>query len=101
MAIASINPTTGETLKEFSAFNQSQIETALSRAAQAFEKYRHTPFARRAQWLMGAAAILEQEKETLARTITLEMGKLLSAAEEEVIKCSRGCRFYAENGERF
>ena len=29
------------------------------------------------------------------------MGKLLRAAEEEVIKCSRGCRFYAENAERF
>lgn len=62
MPIASINPTTGETLKEFSAFNQSEIETALSRAAQAFEKYRNTLFERRAQWLMGAAAILEQEK---------------------------------------
>jgi succinate-semialdehyde dehydrogenase/glutarate-semialdehyde dehydrogenase len=101
MPIASINPTTGETLKEFSAFNQSQIEKALSRAAQAFEHYRHTRFAQRAQWLMGAATLLEQEKEKLARTITLEMGKLLRASEDEVMRCSRGCRFYAENAERF
>ena len=101
MAIASINPTTGEILKEFSAFNESQIEAALSRAAHAFEKHRRTPFAQRAQWLMGAATLLEQEKQNLARTITLEMGKLLSAAEEEVMKCSKGCRFYAENAERF
>ncbi len=101
MAIASINPTTGETLKEFSAFSESQIETALARAEQAFEKHRRTPFAQRAQWLMGAATLLEQEKEKLARTITLEMGKLLSASVDEVMKCSRGCRFYAENAERF
>ena len=101
MAIASINPTTGETLKEFSPFNESQIEAALTRATQAFEKHRRTPFARRAQWLMAAAGILEQEKKKLARIITLEMGKLLSAAEEEVIKCSRGCQYYAENAERF
>jgi succinate-semialdehyde dehydrogenase / glutarate-semialdehyde dehydrogenase len=101
MAIASINPTTGETLKEFSAFNESQIEGALGGAAQAFERHRRTPFAQRAQWLMGAATLLDQEKEKLARIITLEMGKLLGAAEEEVVKCSQGCRFYAENAERF
>ena len=101
MPIASINPTTGETLKKFSAFNESQIEAVLNRAAQAFEKHRRTSFVQRAQWLMAAATLLEQEKEKLARTITLEMGKLLSAAEDEVIKCSKGCRFYAENAERF
>src|SRR5439155_20871697 len=33
--------------------------------------------------------------------ITLEMGKLLRASVEEIEKCARGCRFYAENGERF
>ena len=101
MAIASINPATGKTLKEFARFNQSQIEAALQRATQAFEKHRHTPFEQRAQWLMAASGILEQEKQKLAHTITLEMGKLLHAAEEEVMKCSRGCRFYAENAERF
>ncbi len=101
MAITSINPTTGKTLNEFPAFNESQIEKALTRAEQAFEKHRRTPFERRAQWLMAAAALLEQEKEKLAHIITLEMGKLLRAAEEEVVKCSRGCRYYAENAERF
>jgi succinate-semialdehyde dehydrogenase/glutarate-semialdehyde dehydrogenase len=29
------------------------------------------------------------------------MGKLFSASVEEVEKCARGCRFYAENAERF
>src|SRR5437667_11720967 len=51
--------------------------------------------------MMAAASLLEQEKDQLARTITLEMGKLFRAAMEEVEKCVRGCRFYAENAERF
>jgi succinate-semialdehyde dehydrogenase/glutarate-semialdehyde dehydrogenase len=51
--------------------------------------------------MLAAAQLLEQEKERLARIITLEMGKLLRAGIEEVTKCARGCRFYAENAERF
>src|SRR5204863_1742462 len=41
------------------------------------------------------------EKDKLARTMTLEMGKLLRAALDEIAKCVRACRFYAENAERF
>lgn len=101
MPIASINPTTGETLKRFDSFDSRQIEERLAGAASAFEQYRRTSFAERAERIMAAAQLLEQEKEALARIITLEMGKLLRAGIEEVTKCVRGCRFYAENAERF
>ena len=101
MPIASINPTTGEALKEFSAIDPKEIEQKLARAAQAFERHRRTTFAQRAEWLNRAADLLEQEKDQLARIMTLEMGKLLRAAGEEITKCVKGCRFYAENAERF
>ena len=101
MPIASINPATGETLKEFSALDPGQIEVKLAKAAIAFEQHRRTSFAQRAEWMRASAQLLEQEKERLARIITLEMGKLFRAGIEEVTKCVRGCRFYAENAERF
>jgi len=101
MAIASINPATGEKLKEFAAFDDAEIEKRLKRAEKAFAHYRREPFAKRAQLMMAVASLLEQEKDRLARTMTLEMGKLFRAAQEEIAKCIRGCRFYAENGERF
>ena len=101
MPIASINPATGETLKQFNALDPTQIEEKLAKAARAFEQHRRTSFAQRAEWMMAAAQLLEQEKEQLARIITLEMGKLPRAGIEEVTKCVRGCRFYAENAERF
>ncbi|MEY2557309.1 MAG: succinate-semialdehyde dehydrogenase / glutarate-semialdehyde dehydrogenase [Verrucomicrobiota bacterium] len=101
MAIASINPATGETLKEFSALDSAQIEEKLAKAAHGFARYRRTSFAQRAAWLDAAADLLEQAQEQLARVITLEMGKLLRAGIDEVVKCARGCRFYAENAERF
>jgi succinate-semialdehyde dehydrogenase/glutarate-semialdehyde dehydrogenase len=101
MAIASINPTTGEKLKEFSPFDDGEIDKRLKQAENAFLRHRHTPIPKRAVSLMAVASLLDGEKKKLAHIITLEMGKLLRAAEEEVEKCARGCRFYAENAERF
>ncbi len=101
MAIASINPTTGETEKEFPPFDDSEIEKRLKRADVAFAYHRRNPIAKRAELLMAVASLLDQEKKELARIMTLEMGKLSRAAVEEVEKCARGCRFYAENAERF
>src|SRR3984893_9229953 len=101
MAIASINPATGKKLKEFSALTEREIEERLRRAEEAFAHHRREPFAKRGQLMLAVASLLEQEKKELAQTIVLEMGKLLGGAIGEVEKCVRGCRFYAENAERF
>jgi len=101
MPIASVNPTTGETLKEFAALDSREIEEKLTKAGHAFEKHRRLSFAQRAERLIAAAELLEQEQERLARIMTLEMGKLLRAAGDEITKCVRGCRFYAEKAEQF
>jgi len=101
MAIASTNPTTGETLKEFAAIDGREVEEKLDTADEAFRSYRKTTFAQRATWLTAAADLLEADKTRLGRIMTLEMGKLMAAAEAEITKCAGGCRFYAENAERF
>jgi succinate-semialdehyde dehydrogenase / glutarate-semialdehyde dehydrogenase len=101
MAITSINPATGEKLKDFQGFNDAEVEKRLKRAERAFNHHRREPFSKRGQLLMAAASMLEQERKRFARTITLEMGKLMRAAVEEIEKCARACRYYAENAERF
>jgi succinate-semialdehyde dehydrogenase/glutarate-semialdehyde dehydrogenase len=47
------------------------------------------------------AEILEKEKDDCAHLMTLEMGKPLKAAIAEAMKCASGCRYYAENAEKF
>jgi len=101
MAIATINPATGETLKTFDALTDAEIETKLQRAASAFVKYRNVPFSERARMMLNAAEILEKEKDTLAHLMTTEMGKPIRAAVDEALKCATGCRYYAEHAERF
>jgi len=100
MPIASINPATGKKLKEFSPFDDSEIEKRLKRAESAFKKYRRVAFSKRSELMEATAELLLQEKDKLAQIITLEMGKVFRASVEEIEKCARACRFYAENGER-
>src|SRR6266550_4404466 len=100
MPIASINPTTGETLKTFTALNQSQIEEKLQRAADIFHSYRRTPFAERELMMLRAADILDSEKHELGRMMTTEMGKPIKGAVQEVEKCALVCRYYSENAKR-
>jgi succinate-semialdehyde dehydrogenase/glutarate-semialdehyde dehydrogenase len=100
MAIATVNPTTGETLKTFEPLTPAQIEHKLQLAAAAFQSHRRTSFADRASKMLRAAEILESEKDECAHLMTLEMGKPLKAAVAESLKCATGCRYYAENAER-
>ncbi|MER6396040.1 NADP-dependent succinic semialdehyde dehydrogenase [Kitasatospora sp. NPDC001603] len=99
MAIASVNPATGETLETFEALDAAGIEQRLARAEAAFQSYRTTSFAYRAELLRRAADLLDADLESVARTMTEEMGKPLAAARAEAAKCAKAMRWYAENAE--
>jgi len=100
MAIASINPATGETIRTFDSLNQTQLEAKLKLAADIFRSYRHTSFADRSQKMLRAAEILEIEKAELGRLMTIEMGKPIKGAISEAEKCAWVCRYYAESAEK-
>ncbi|GAA3185540.1 MULTISPECIES: NADP-dependent succinic semialdehyde dehydrogenase [Streptomyces] len=97
MAIATVNPATGETLKTFQPLNPGELEDRLVLAEQAYDTHRRTSFATRAGWLHKAADLLDAEHDTVARTMTTEMGKTLVAARAEVAKCAKTMRWYADH----
>ena len=101
MAIATVNPATGQLVKSFEPLTDAQIEAKLKLAAETFPKFRSLAFAERAAMMNKAAAILESDKEDLGRLMTLEMGKTFRSAVDEAVKCAWACRYYAENAERF
>src|SRR5690349_2944004 len=81
--------------------SETDVERCLAAAAAASDSYRLTSFAERAGWMRGAAAILDEEQDQIAAMMTMEMGKTLAAARQEVAKCATACRYYAEHAERF
>lgn len=99
MAIATQNPATGEILQTFDAHTPQQVEQAITTAHATFQTWRTTSFAHRAQLMIKAAELLEAENESIARIMTLEMGKTLKSARGEAAKCAKGMRYYAENAE--
>jgi succinate-semialdehyde dehydrogenase/glutarate-semialdehyde dehydrogenase len=101
MTIATINPATGETIRTFKPLSEAELEGRLQCAADTYRRYRRTPMADRKRMLLRAAEILEAEKDAFGKLMVLEMGKPIKAAVEEAAKCALGCRYYADNAERF
>ncbi len=99
MPIASVNPATGEILQTFEPLDAAGIEQRLARAEAAFHGHRSTPFTARAELMHRAADLLDRDQETVARTMTEEMGKPLTAARAEAAKCAKAMRWYADNAE--
>jgi succinate-semialdehyde dehydrogenase / glutarate-semialdehyde dehydrogenase len=101
MAIATVNPATGEVLKQFEPLTDAQVDDRIGKAAKALQSFRRTSLADRARWMLNAGEILETETQEIGRLMTLEMGKTLSSAVAEAAKCATACQYYAENAAKF
>jgi succinate-semialdehyde dehydrogenase / glutarate-semialdehyde dehydrogenase len=100
MPIVTINPATGETVRTFAPLTDAELEARLALAESAFRRHRRSTFSERAEKMIAAAEILEQEQDRLAWLMTLEMGKPLVQAKAEAVKCATGCHYYAVHAEQ-
>jgi len=101
MALVSLNPTTEEVLATFQEHTPEEVEQALSRAWETFQRWRLTPWEERSALMRALARHLRQRRDEMARLITLEMGKPIVEAEAEVLKCAWCCDYFADNAHRF
>src|SRR5690348_14041361 len=95
MAIATIDPSTGRTIRSFAPQTPEEIERRLDLAREAFR--RRPSFADRSARMRRAADVLDARREEWARLMTLEMGKPIPAARAELEKCALACRHYADH----
>jgi succinate-semialdehyde dehydrogenase/glutarate-semialdehyde dehydrogenase len=101
VAIATINPATGQTVKTFDEMSEADVERCLAAATATYASYRLTSFEDRSGWMRRAADILDDERDQIAAMMTTEMGKTLAAAKAEVAKCASACRYYADHAAGF
>lgn len=96
-----VDPTTEKVVREVPAASSEEITTVIDRAQSAYESWRATSFARRAQVLRAVAAHLREHTEELAPVMTEEMGKPLTEARGEVGKSAWAAEHYAEHAEEY
>jgi len=101
MAYQSVNPFDGKILQTFEELTDEQLDSAIANAATCFETWSRTPFAERAAVVARAAAILDSRVDSFAHPVTMEMGKLIDQAREEVVLSADILEYYAKNAERF
>lgn len=99
--IQSINPYTGELLKEFDLLSEKELDEKLQLSDQAYQGWKSVPFSEKAKLMKNAAKGLKENKDFYAEIISLEMGKVIKESIAEVEKCAWVCEYYSENAEDF
>jgi len=97
----SINPATGETIKEYPEHSSDDVAKVIDAIDAAQQGWKKTTFKERAEKMSRAASLLRDRKEDLSKLMVAEMGKVYKSGLAEIEKCAWVCDYYAENAETF
>jgi acyl-CoA reductase-like NAD-dependent aldehyde dehydrogenase len=101
MKFISVNPYSEETLARYELIGSEALETAIQKADNAQRNWKKIPLAQRVTYFSKLASLIKEKHEELAVLATIEMGKTVSEAKAEVLKCARGCEYYAAHAEHW
>lgn len=99
--LTSINPANAKPLKTYTLHKKDDIENTLASAQNAFQTWRQTALKDRVRHVHTFADTLENNREDIARTMSLEMGKTIVAGRAEIDKCVSYCRYTADMARHF
>ena len=95
-----INPANEELLAEIAQAEISDVDTAVTAAAQAFKSWRLVPAPLRGEMLFKIGELLKERKEELSRLLTQDMGKVISEARGDVQEAIDMAYFMGGEGRR-
>jgi succinate-semialdehyde dehydrogenase/glutarate-semialdehyde dehydrogenase len=95
-----VNPATGETLGELPLADAADLDRALETAQRGFRIWRNSTAQQRAAVLQGAARLMLERQEEIARIATMEQGKTLAETRIEVLMNVGLFNFYAGETQR-
>lgn len=95
-----LNPATGEVIGYFQKSTAEDVEEAVDAAENAFESWSDLPAPKRGEILLKIAHTLREQKEELAKIMTIEMGKVLAEARGDVQEAIDITEYMAGEGRR-
>ncbi|HOO84820.1 MAG TPA: NAD-dependent succinate-semialdehyde dehydrogenase [Prolixibacteraceae bacterium] len=96
----SINPYNNILIASYTEMTVEEAAYTVVLSCKAWHSWKLSSFGQRAAYLKNVAKILREQKTTLSKLITLEMGKRIVESEAEIEKCAWVCEFYAEKAEQ-
>jgi acyl-CoA reductase-like NAD-dependent aldehyde dehydrogenase len=100
--LASVNPATGEVLREFEAVSEEEVRAAVARACSVQPGWNEIGLRQRLATLRAFQRLLLAKKSEIAQTITREAGKpLVESLVSEVLVVLDSARFCIENAHSF
>src|SRR5438067_6909089 len=90
-----LNPATGETIAGVPSGTQADVDRAVEAAKKALPEWLETTPGERAEALLKLADAIEDNAEELAELESLNVGKPLSYAKDELPVCADNFRFFA------
>ncbi len=96
--ITTINPATGEAIKEYDYMSNDEVNKTVESSHQAFTEWRKTSHEARAKVINSIGETLLKYKEELSKLMTEERGKLYSQSLQEIDLCKAICDYTAEKG---
>ncbi len=90
-----INPATGEAIASLPKSSADEVNQAVA-AAKAARAWAQVPVFQRAALCVAIASAIDANRDRLARTLSLEQGKILKEATGEVTKAADGFRLASE-----
>lgn len=96
--ITTINPATGEAIKEYNYMSNDEVNKIVESSHQAFTEWRKTSHEARAKVINSIGETLLKYKEELSKLMTEERGKLYSQSLQEIDLCKAICDYTAEKG---
>lgn len=102
MPYQTINPFNNQLIKEYQTHNDPQVEQALETAHRLYQSdWAQGDIKPRLKVLHKLADLMSARSEELAKTISVEMGKLIEQSRAEVKICADIAKFYADNAQEF
>jgi succinate-semialdehyde dehydrogenase/glutarate-semialdehyde dehydrogenase len=102
MPYQSVNPATGQLSQKFEEPSYQQMMDALAAADRTYREFWSVaPYKERAGYIGKAARLMLEQKESLARLATIEMGKRIAESRGEVEISAAILDYYAKNAEKF